>query len=54
MVEILEYCELNHSDEREFYYITNLNSLFPNGYNLKNGGSVFIHTDESKKKYPTD
>ena len=50
MVEILEYCELNHSDDREFYYITNLNSLFPNGYNLKNGGSVFIHTDESKKK----
>lgn len=50
MVEILEYCELKHSDDREFYYITNLNSLFPNGYNLKNGGSVFIHTDESKKK----
>ena len=50
MVKILEYCELKHSDDREFYYITNLNSLFPNGYNLKNGGSVFIHTDESKKK----
>jgi group I intron endonuclease len=50
MVEILEYCELNKSDDRELYYITNLNSLFPNGYNLKNGGSVFIHTDESKKK----
>jgi len=50
MIEILEYCELNHSDDRDFYYITNLNSLFPNGYNLKNGGSVFIHTDESKKK----
>jgi group I intron endonuclease len=50
MVEILEYCELKISDERELYYITDLNSLYPNGYNLKNGGSVFIHTDESKKK----
>jgi hypothetical protein len=24
--------------------------LFPNGYNLKNGGSVFTHSDESKKR----
>ena len=26
------------------------NSLFPNGYNLKNGGNVFTHSDESKKR----
>jgi hypothetical protein len=24
--------------------------LYPNGYNLKNGGSVFTHSDESKKR----
>jgi len=48
-VELLEYCESDKSDEREIYYIHNLKSLYPNGYNLKNGGVVFVHTDESKK-----
>ena len=50
MVELLECCEIDKSDEREIHYIKELNSLFPNGYNLKNGGSVFTHTDESKKR----
>ena len=49
-VELLEYCEVKNANEREIYYIQFLNSLFPNGYNLKNGGSVFTHTDESKKR----
>lgn len=49
-VELLEYCELDKSDERETYYIKECNSLYPNGYNLKNGGTVFTHTDESKKR----
>jgi hypothetical protein len=38
------------SDERETYYINEFNSLYPNGYNLKNGGVKFIHDDISKKK----
>jgi group I intron endonuclease len=50
IVELLECCEISKSDEREIHYIKELNSLFPNGYNLKNGGSVFTHSDESKKR----
>ena len=50
MVELIECCELEKTDEREIHYIKELNSLFPNGYNLKNGGSVFTHSDESKKR----
>lgn len=50
VVELLECCEIDKSDEREIHYIKELNSLFPNGYNLKNGGGVFTHSDESKKR----
>ena len=50
VVELIECCEIEKSDERETHYIKELNSLFPNGYNLKNGGSVFTHSDESKKR----
>ena len=49
-VELIEYCEINESSEREIHYIKELNSLYPNGYNLKNGGTVFTHSDESKKR----
>jgi len=49
-VELIECCEIENADEREIHYIKELNSLFPNGYNLKNGGSVFTHSDESKKR----
>jgi group I intron endonuclease len=50
VVELIECCEISNADEREIHYIKELNSLFPNGYNLKNGGSVFTHSDESKKR----
>jgi group I intron endonuclease len=50
VVELIECCETEKSDEREIHYIKELNSLYPNGYNLKNGGSVFTHSDESKKR----
>jgi len=49
-VELLEYCETNNSDNREIHYINKYNSIFPNGYNLKNGGHYFTHSDESKKR----
>lgn len=49
-VERLECCEIVNADERETQYIKDLNSLYPNGYNLKNGGTTFIHCDESKKR----
>lgn len=50
VVELLEYCEIKKADEREIYYIQFLNTLYPNGYNLKNGGNIFTHSDESKKR----
>jgi len=50
VVELIECCELIDSDKREIHYIKTFNSLYPNGYNLKNGGSSFTHSDESKKR----
>ena len=50
VVEIIEYCEITDANDREIYYIQQFDTLFPNGYNLKNGGSIFTHTDESKKR----
>ena len=49
-VELLECCDISIADEREIYYIKENNSLYPNGYNLKNGGASFTHSDESKKR----
>jgi group I intron endonuclease len=49
-VKLIENCETVNADERETHYIKELNSLYPNGYNLKNGGNVFTHSDESKKR----
>ena len=50
VVELIECCEIKNADEKETHYIKEFNSLFPNGYNLKNGGNVFTHSDESKKR----
>ena len=52
-VDLLECCEIDKSDEREIHYIKELNSLYPNGYNLKNGGNVYTHSEESKKRVST-
>ena len=50
IVELIDFCELCKSDEKEIYYIAKYNSLYPNGYNLKNGGHTFTHCEESKKR----
>ena len=50
IVELIEYCEISDANDREIHYIKTFDSLFPNGYNLKNGGSVFTHSEESKKR----
>ena len=50
VVELIECCEISDANDREIHFIQQFDSLFPNGYNLKNGGSVFTHTDESKKR----
>jgi len=49
--EVLEYCSSDLMDEREVYWINQLNSLYPSGYNLTSGGGAFQkHHDETKKK----
>ena len=53
VVELIECCERSVADEREIFYINELNSLFPNGFNLKKGGKTFTHSDESKKRVST-
>lgn len=50
IVELIEYCSLENANDREIYYIKKFDSLYPNGYNLKIGGNVFTHSDESKKR----
>lgn len=49
-IELVEYCSNIDADERERYHIQQINSLFPCGYNLKNGGNTFLHTEGSKKR----
>jgi len=49
-VELIENCTIENANERETFYIQHYNSVFPNGYNLKIGGTVFAHSDESKKR----
>jgi group I intron endonuclease len=49
-VELIENCITEDANERETFYINHYNSVFPNGYNLKIGGTVFAHSDESKKR----
>lgn len=51
VVELIEYCSINEVDKKEIYYIKMFNTLYPHGFNLKNGGgNVFTHSDESKKR----
>jgi hypothetical protein len=50
VVDLIECCEIVEANDKEIHYIKHYNSLFPYGYNLKNGGSVFTHSDESKKR----
>lgn len=49
---VLEYCPTQFLDERERYWIQQLNSIHPNGYNLTSGGGAFQkHHQETKKKF---
>lgn len=51
VLELIEYCEISDSNDKEIYYIKQLTSLYPYGFNLKNGGgNVFTHSEESKKR----
>lgn len=50
-IEILEECpSLEEMNKKEEYYIKSLNTLSPEGYNLKTGGDSKKWSEESKKK----
>lgn len=48
-VELINICPMEKGDVVEAKYITEYNSIFPFGYNLKIGGTVFKHCDESRR-----
>jgi len=48
-VELIDICPMDKGDEFEAKHITEYNSIFPFGYNLKIGGTVFKHCDESRR-----
>ncbi len=50
-VEILEECDDSKLDELEQLYIEKYNTLYPNGYNINEGGlKGFTCSEETKKK----
>ena len=49
-ITILEYCTEDNSDEREQHWISTLDTMAPNGYNLTSGGHRYRHTDTTKEK----
>lgn len=50
-VKILKECQDNELDEWEKFYIKELNTVFPNGYNANEGGTIsFKVSEETKEK----
>ena len=49
-VELLYICSIDESDKYETYYINKLNSMFPNGLNLKSGQKTPHLCEEAKKR----
>lgn len=58
--EVIEECDYSILDEREYYWIKKLNTLEPNGYNIRSGGEKLKgkdnpfygkhHSKETKEK----
>jgi group I intron endonuclease len=48
--EILLICEDEFLDVYETKFIETLDTLYPNGYNIRTGGSAGLHCDASKEK----
>lgn len=54
-ISLLENCDKEISDEKEVYWIKELNSIYPNGYNYQSGGkSGFKHNKETIDILSTD
>jgi hypothetical protein len=45
IVNLIDICKIFEADDKERFYITMYNSLYPNGYNLTKGGKNFIIDD---------
>lgn len=48
--EIMMECENHLLDEYEIKFISQLNTVYPNGYNIRTGGKKGLHCDESREK----
>ena len=48
-IEIIEECLLESLDEREIFWIAELNSKAPNGYNLTDGGEGLVNPSEETR-----
>lgn len=49
--EIMESCNsIEQLNKQETYWIATLNTLSPNGYNLKSGGNRSLYSEDSRKK----
>ncbi len=51
--EVIEYCELDQSNDREIYWIKHHNTISPNGYNLNEGGMKGPTLPEQRVKLMT-
>jgi group I intron endonuclease len=49
-INIIEECSDKLLNEKEIYWIEEKKSLYPNGYNMLEGGNQTRHTDISKQK----
>lgn len=50
-VEVIEECKsVDELNEREIYYIAFFNTLYPNGYNMTEGGSNGIPSEATRQK----
>lgn len=47
--ELIETCTFEELDDKEIYYITYFNTLYPNGYNIRTGGSKGKHCEDSRQ-----
>lgn len=48
--DVLEECSFDLLGDREEHWIEQLETWGPKGFNMNPGGSVVVHTDESKRK----
>lgn len=49
-IEVLEDADNDQLDQLEKHYIAQLNTMHPNGYNIRSGGSNGKHCEESREK----